>query len=124
MSIKRDKAKVDRIFADHVDTDFGTENDEFVIRIPRSFTFDVPESISVDIPPWMFKAVGAAVAIMALHAVTGGAIWHCWWLIFFVQPFFFGKMGKKHGFMWACHAPRQVRSQTDYPHDVEQTHLI
>lgn len=66
-------------------------NDDLItIRIPRKITLELPRSFQLEIPQWVgYTLIGSGVLVL-LHHLTGGAVWHFWWLIFIFQPWNWG----------------------------------
>lgn len=77
-----------------------TKDDVLTFSIPRKITFELPSSISFkipdfEIPNWVRYAAIGGGGLILLSFLTGGAIWHFWWMIFFIMPWVCGK-----GFMY------------------------
>lgn len=87
------RSEVDVVNVDNSTANTSTVNtseDVVTVRIPQKITLELPRSFSFDIPKWVGPALIATGIITFLSIVTGGAIWHFWWLIFCV-PWFWNR---------------------------------
>lgn len=72
-------------------------NDDIItIRIPRKVTLELPRSFQLEIPRWVGYTLMASGVLALLHYLTGGAVWHFWWLIFIFQPWNWGSDNRCH----------------------------